>query len=379
MVQICARCILDSSIPGIRFDDERVCNYCKIHDEMEKKYPLNEMGRQKFNQLLAKIKAEGKGKRYDCIAGVSGGTDSTYCLYMAKKLGLRPLAVHLDNGWNSGIAADNIKNVVTKLDVNLRTITCDWEEFKDIQISFLKASVPDVEMPTDLAILSVLYRVAADESVRYVINGTTFRTEGRIPIGWTYMDGKYIKSVHKMFGKNKLRSFSNLTISDAFYYIFIKRITQVFLLNYIDYRKEEAKKILEKEVGWKDYGGKHYESVYTRFVSSYLLPEKFHIDKRIVEYSALVRSNQMTKDEALRKMKEDPYPKDKVGEDIDYVIKKFGFAKDEFEEIFARKPKTFLDYPTYYPVIKKLKVLINLAHRLNLSPKKFYDVDFIGR
>lgn len=346
---------------------------------MEKKYPLNEMGQQKFNQLLAKIKAEGKGKRYDCIVGVSGGTDSTYCLYMAKKLGLRPLAVHFDNGWDTDIAVDNIKNAVTKLGVDLRTITCDWEEFKDIQIAFLKASVPDVEIPTDLAILSILYQAAADEGIRYVINGTTFRTEGRIPIGWTYMDGKYIKSVHKMFGKNKLRSFPNLTISDAFYYIFVKRIRQIFLLNYIDYRKEEAKKILEKEVGWKDYGGKHYESVYTRFVSSYLLPKKFHIDKRVVEYSALVRSNQMTRDEALSKMKEEPYPEDKKREDKEYVIKKLGLTKDEFEEIFAREPKTFLDYPTYYPLIKKLKVIINLAHKLNLSPKKFYDVDFIER
>jgi len=151
MVQICARCILDSSIPGIRFDDEGICNYCKIHDEMEKKYPLNEMGQQKFNQLLAKIKAEGKGKRYDCIVGVSGGTDSTYCLYMAKKLGLRPLAVHFDNGWDTDIAVDNIKNAVTKLGVDLRTITCDWEEFKDIQIAFLSicSGCRDTNRPCD--------------------------------------------------------------------------------------------------------------------------------------------------------------------------------------------------------------------------------------
>jgi hypothetical protein len=232
MVKICSRCVSDSSIAGIRFDDKGICSYCKIQDEWEKKLPLNELGQQRLNQILEEIKAKGKNKKYDCIIGLSGGTDSTYCLYMAKKLGLRPLAVHLDNGWDSDISISNIKNKVTKLVAYLKTITCDWEEFKDIQISFLKASVPGAEIPTDIAIKSVLYRVAAEEGIHYIITGGSFRTEGKIPIAWGYMDGKYIKSVHKKFGKTKLKTFPNFTISDRFYYTYIKRIKHVNILNY---------------------------------------------------------------------------------------------------------------------------------------------------
>ena len=370
--KICSKCILDSSVPDIQFDERGVCNFCKIHDEMEKEFPLNELGQQKLSQLIGKIKAEGKTKRYDSIVGISGGTDSTYCLHMAKKLGLRPLAVHFDNGWNTDIAKNNMKNAVKKLDIDLKTVKCDWEEFKDVQISFLKASVPDVERTTDIAIFSALYRVAAEEGISYIINGNSFRTEGKIPIGWGYCDGKYIRSVHKKFGKTKLKSFPNLTISDLFFYTYVKKIKIIRLLNYIDYRKEDAKKILERELGWKGYGGHHFESIITRFVIGYLLPKKFNIDDRKVEYSALIRSNQMTREEALEKMQENPYPKEMVRGDIGYIIKKLGLAKEEFEEILARQPKTFLDYPTYYPIFKKLRFAINLAYKLNLSPVKLY-------
>jgi len=366
--KICSRCILDSGVPGIQFDAQGVCDFCKIHNEMEKEFPLNELGQQKLNQLIDKIKARGKNKKYDCVAGISGGTDSTYNLYMAKKMALRPLAVHFDNGWNSDIAINNMRNAVTKLGVDLKTITCDWEEFKDLQISFLKASVPDVERTTDIAIFSTLYRVAAKEGIEYIIIGNSFRTEGTIPTGWGYGDGKYIKSVHKIFGNTELKSFPNLTIFDLFYYALVKRIKIVRPLNYMDYRKEDVKKLLEKELGWKYYGGHHFESIITRFVGGFLCPKKFNIDKRKVEYSALVRSNQMTRDEALRKIKEEPYPEDEVRKDIEYVAQKLGLSKDAFQDLLSRPPKTFLDYPTYYPIIKTLRVPINLAYKLNLSP-----------
>jgi len=370
--KICSRCILDSSIPGIRFDDRGICNYCKIHDKLEERFPLGELGRQKLNQLIDKIKRRGKCKKYDCIVGISGGTDSTYCLYMVKKLGLRPLAVHFDNGWDSEIAINNIRNAVTKLDVDLKTIAVDWEEFKDIQISFLKASVPDVEIPTDIAIDSVLYRVAAKEGIHYIIAGHSFRTEGLQPLEWMYADGKYIKSIHKKFGKLELNNFPNLTISDLLYYIFVKRIQTVHLLNYINYNKEDARKILEKEIGWKYYGGHHYESIYTRFVASYILPKKFGIDKRKVEYSALIRSGQMTRDEALEKLKEPPISEEQAKRDKEYVLKKLELTEDEFEEIMSAEPKTFRDYPTYYPIIRALRGPIKLACKLRLLPYIFY-------
>lgn len=366
--KICSRCILDSNVPGITFDDRGVCNYCKIHDEIEKQHPLNETGQQKLNEIIEEIKSRGKDKKYDCILGVSGGTDSTYILYMAKKLGLRPLAVHVDNGWNSEIAVTNIKNAITKLDIDLHTVVLDWEEFKDLQIAFLKASVPDVEIATDHAIEAVLYRVAAEEDVHYIVQGHSFRSEGKIPVLWGYGDWRYIKSVYKTFSKTKrLKNFPKLSLFDFMYYFTIKRIKEIRLLYFMDYRKEEAKKILKDELGWRDYGGKHYESIYTRFIQSYLLPKKFNIDKRKVHFSALIRSGQMTRDEAFEKIKEPPISEVQAREDREYVIKKLGLTEEEFKEILSAELKTFLDYPTYYPVIKRLRVPIRLAYRF-VSP-----------
>ena len=372
--KICSRCISDTTIPGIRFDDRGICNFCQAHDSLDKQFPLNGLGQQKLNQLVDKIKSNGKGKKYDCIVGVSGGTDSTYCLYMTKKLGLRPLAVHLDNGWDSDIAIGNMKKAVTKLDIPLKTVTCDWDEFKDLQISFLKASTSDAEIPTDIAIISVLYRVAAEEGIHHVINGHSFRAEGLSPQGWTYMDGRYIKSVHKRFGEAKLKSFPNLTISNLLYYVLVKRIHFVPLLAYMDYRKEDAKKILARELGWTDYGGHHFESIYTRFVITNLLARKFNIDKRIVEYSAYVRSGQMPRDEALKRIEENPLSEDK--EAGEYVRNKLGLTSEEFEEILCAEAKTFLDYPTYFPLIRASRIPIKIACMLNLLPQIFYEKYF---
>lgn len=362
--KICSRCILDSSVPGIEFDERGICDYCKLQDEMEKRNPLNEIGQQKLNGMIEEIKSKGKNKKYDCILGISGGTDSTYILYMAKKLGLRPLVVHLDNGWNSEIAVSNMRNAVTKLDVDLKTVTCDWEEFKDLQIAFLKASTPDVEIPTDHAITAVLYRVAAEEDIHYIVQGHSFRTEGKNPVLWSYEDWRYIKNVYKKFGKTtRLKNFPKLSLLDYFYYFFIKKIKELRLLYFLDYRKKEAKKILKDELGWRDYGGKHYESIYTRFIQSYLLPKKFNIDKRKVYFSALIHSSQMTRDEALEKIKEPPISKEQAREDKKYVIKKLGLTEEEFEEILSAEPKTFLDYPNNYHLLKRLRAPIRMAYK----------------
>lgn len=365
----CARCISDTSIPDIRFDANGVCNYCNIHDKLAEQFPLTDLGQQKFKQLIDQIKRKGKAKRYDCIVGVSGGTDSTYCLYMAKKLGLRPLAVHFDNGWDSEIAITNMKNAVTKLDIDLKTVTCDWAEYKALQLSFLKASVPDAEMPTDIAIISMLYRVAAEEGIHYVINGHSFRAEGIMPLKWSYGDGRYMKSVHKRFGGQKLKSFPNLSIANLLYYVLVKRVQVVPLLAYIDYRKEEAKRILVQELDWTYYGGHHLESVYTAFII-YLRWKKFGIDTRKIEYSAFVRSGQMTREEALERLKE-PFREDP--ELVRHCITKLGLTSEEFDAILSAEQKTFLDYPTYYPVIKALRVPIKLACKVNLLPEIFYE------
>lgn len=372
--RICSRCILGTTVPDIKFDEKGVCNYCKIHDKFEEKYPLNENGKEKLRELINKIKLKGKNKKYDCVVGISGGTDSTYCLYLIKKMGLRPLAVHLDNGWDSQIAVDNMKKAVEKLGVDLKTIKVDWEEFRDLQIAFLKASVPDAEIPTDIAIYSILYRVAAELGVHFVLNGHSFRTEGTAPISWTYMDGKYLESVHKRFGRNKkLKSFPSLKISHLFYYVFIKGIKEYRPLEYIDYDKVEAGKILHKELGWKYYGGHHYESIYTRFVVSHILMEKFNIDKRKVSLSAHIRSGKMTKKKALEILTEKPYPDEKINEDKLYILEKLGLTKEEFDKIMSFPIQSFIDYPSYYKLIRKLRFFIKIACKLKLVPEILYE------
>ena len=367
--RICSRCISDTSIPGIRFDERGICNYCKIHDNLEDQFPLDDLGQQKLNQLVKEIKRKGENKRYNCIVGLSGGTDSTYCLYISKKLGLKPLAVHFDNGWDTEIAKKNMKNAVTKLDVELKTVTCDWDEYKELQISFLKASVPDAEMPTDIAIISALYRAAAEAGIHYVINGHSFRAEGIMPLRWSYGDGRYIKSVHRKFGVTKLKNFPNLSIANLLHYVFVKRVHIVPLLAYIDYNKEDAKRVLEQELDWTYYGGHHFESEYTTFII-YLRGKKFGIDTRKIEYSALVRSGQKRREEALALI-EAPFIEDT--ELVRACITKLGLSNAEFEAILAAEPKTFIDYPTYYTIIRALRVPIKLACRVNLLPAIFYE------
>jgi len=369
--RVCSRCISDSGIPGIKFDDNGVCNYCYTHNELDKQFPLDEIGQQMLNRLIEKIEENGSGKEYNCIVGVSGGRDSTYTLYQAKKLGLRTLAVHFDNGWNSEIAVDNIKKVTEALGVDLHTVVADWEEFKDLQKAFLKASVSDAEVPTDYVIISVLFQTADEMGIKYVLNGHSFRTEGIAPLGWTYMDGRYIKSVQKRYGKIKLTSFPIISLSKLVYYTLIKGIKYVPLLQYFDYRQKEAGEIISKEVGWKYYGGHHHESIYTHFFQSYLLPTKFNIDKRKLEYSALIRSGQMERDAAMKEIEENPYPYDK--EIVEYTIAKLGFTDEEFQEILNARQRTFREYPSYYNIIKASRIPIKLACDLNILPRIFYE------
>ena len=370
-IRVCARCVCDTTIPGIRFDERGVCQFCKIHDELERQFPQGDMGQQLLSPLVDRIKAKGKNQTYDCVVGVSGGRDSTYTLYTAVRLGLRPLAVHFDNGWNSEIGVSNLKNATTRLDVDLYTHVADWEEFKDLQLAFLKASVSDAEIPTDVAILGALHQAAAQEGIQYIINGHSFRTEGVAPIGWTYMDGKYINSVQKQFGcRPKPRTVPNFTLRELLYYILVKRIKTVPLLNYVEYDQQEVGEMLEREVGWIYYGGHHHESHYTHFFQSFLLPQKFNIDKRKVEYSALVRSGQMARDEALKEICEKPYPYDQ--ELVDYTIKKLGLSPAEFEEIMTAEIRTFHDYPTYFPLMRRLRLPVKIATDLNLLPSLLY-------
>ena len=375
--KVCARCIMDDTIKGIIFDENGICTFCHIHDELEKSFPMNADTPKHLQKIVDKIKRDGKGKKYDCILGVSGGRDSTYTLYSAVKLGLRPLAVHFDNGWNSDYAVQNIKNACNKLNVDLYTHVADWEEFKDMQRAFLEASVPDAEVPTDWVIFSVLFREAAREGVKYIIQGHSFRTEGTTPLTWTYMDGKYVNYIHKKFGKKKIKSFPVMSMIDYLYYTFIRRIRQVRMLYYLPYNEEEILEKLTREVGWQSYGGKHHESKYTGFFQSFILTRKFNIDKRKLHYSALLRNGQMTREEALAKVQKDPYDGGKAT--LDYCLKKLDYTHEEFEAIMNEKPKLFLDYKSYYSLVRKMEKPILWGTKVGIIPdtvyRKFFKFD----
>jgi N-acetyl sugar amidotransferase len=368
---ICSRCILDTTVSDIWFSESGVCKYCQIHDEMEHLHPLNDHTKEVLHALIKKIKKTGRNKKYDCIAGVSGGRDSSYTLLTAVKLGLRPLAVHFDNGWNSDISVQNIKKACEKLDVDLYTIVADWEEFKDLQVSFLKASTPDADIPTDYAIYSVLYDIARKEGIKFILNGHSFRTEGTSPISWTYMDPLYVRSVHKKFGRIKrFKSFPHMTLLKLQYYIWVKKIREIRLMEFIDYRKKEVDSILTKELDWQYYGGHHHENLYTRFFQSYYLPKKFNIDKRKTELSALIRSGQITRDAAIKEIETAPYVYDE--KTVVYAYSKLGLSKEEFFKIMNLPPKTHDDYPTYLPLIRFLRKPIRMAAKLKLIPHILY-------
>lgn len=357
---------MDTTDPDIVFDDQGICNHCRRYDRIhaERVIPPAERERH-LAAFTAEIKAAGAGKQYDCIIGVSGGVDSTYVAWLVKQAGLRPLAVHLDNGWNSELAVANIEKTLNTLGIDLYTHVIDWEEFRDLQVSFLKASTPDGEVPTDHAIFALLYRLAADHGVRYVITGTNVSTEGVLPEKWGYgyFDWRYVKDVHRRFGKSKLTTYPRFSLLKLAYYMFVRRIRMVSILNFIDYDKQRAMETLQKDLGWVYYGGKHYESIYTRFYQAYLLPQKFDIDKRKAHYSGLICSGQMTREQALALMREPVYPPQLLEQDREYTIKKLQFTEEQFGAIMSAPLKTFLDYRTSHRLFEWAKSLLNTARQ----------------
>lgn len=360
---------MDETVPDIFFDAKGKCNYCKFHNKLAQAYPRGQKGKKKFDKLIKKMKKDGKNKKYDCIIGISGGTDSTYLLYLVKKLGLRPLAVNIDNGWHAEIAINNTKKAVSKLGVDLKTYVIDWEEMKDIHVSLMKAALPWPDGASDIAITSGLYRVADQEDIKYILIGHDFRTEGKQPDEWTHVDGRMIKAILKKIGKVKIKSYPNLTIFKLLYYGIFKGIKNVRPYWYLEYNKSAAKKIIEKELDWQYYGEHHHESIYTRFMLGYWLIKKFNIDKRKVTYSALIRSGEMTREKALNRLKQPPYNPQKIENDKNYVLKKLNITEKEFEKIWNNPNKSFNDYPSYYPLFKKYKRLTKFGLSLVMPIK----------
>lgn len=346
--QQCTRCIMDTTDSEIVFDDKGHCNHCNVYFEEDKYYSYK--GKEtdlQLEKLVSKIKEDGKNSDYDCMVGVSGGVDSTYVAYLTKKLGLRVLTFHFDNGWNSELAVKNVENIVKKLDFDYQTWVVDWEEFKDLQLSFLKSSVANAETPSDHAFLAASYKLCSKYNIKYILSGSNFATEGILPNSWGYnaKDVKHLKAIHKIFGKIPFKTYPLLGFYREVYYTYIKKIKMIRLLNYVPYVKEDAMKIIQNELGWVYYGGKHYESVFTRFFQAYYLPKKFNYDKRLAHLSTLICSGQISREDALKEMQIETYPAELLEQDKEYVMKKLGLNKLELEEIIEAPAKTYSDYP----------------------------------
>lgn len=354
--QVCTNCVMDTTDPEITFDENGRCDYC---DNYYKKILPSwdpEGGKEKLKELTEKIKKAGRGKKYDCIIGLSGGVDSSYLAYYAKEvLGLRPLMLTVDTGWNLNVANENVYKIIRKLGIDLETVVVDWEEMKDIQIAFLKAQVPYQDLTQDHAIFAGLYNYAAKHGMKYVLTGANFSMEGvKPPYEWVYInDLRLVKSIHKKFGKIKLKTFPMAgMLRYRLYYRYIKGMKIVHPLNLIPYKKEEVLKELEEKFGWVQYENKHYENIFTRFYEGYWLPKKFGYDKRKCYYSILILNGQMTREKAFELLNNSPYDENQAMQDMEYIAEKFDMTKEEFLELMQGENKTYRDYKNSAFILK---------------------------
>lgn len=365
----CLRCIMDATAADIRFDADGICTYCT--DFIERKRHVLEIApaerERKFQDLLAKVRENGRGKPYDCIVGVSGGVDSSWVLVKAVENGLRPLAVHMDNGWNSELAQNNIANLVRTLNVDLHTHVIDWPEIRGLMEAFFSADVLDVELLYDNAMLAVNFRQAAKYGLRYLLSGLNTATEGmRMPANWNWnkWDKRNIVGISRRFGGPKLRTFPAIGSLELIRYTFLNKISWVPFLDFTDFRKADAVARLTAEFGYKPYAYKHYESVFTRFYQGYILPEKFGIDKRKVHLSTLIMTGEMTRDEAVASTAGIAYPSEKDLEaDKRYFIKKMLWTPEKLAAYIARPEKKHDAYPSE---AKYFDQMVRLYRRLNL-------------
>jgi N-acetyl sugar amidotransferase len=363
--QQCSISVLDTiDDPHMRFDAEGRSHYYHEYVVAEREHVrTGEEGRRELEQLADRIRATGRGKPYDIIIGLSGGVDSTYVAYITKQLGLRPLAVHFDNGWNSELAVKNIENIVCRLGFDLVTYVIDWEEFRDLQLAYLKASVVDIEVVTDHAIFATLYRLAAKHGIQAILSGTNVVTEQVLPPHWIYnkTDHVNIRAIHAEFGSVPLRTYPFMNLKVKKYHQMVRGIRTHSILNYVDYNKARVKRIITDELGWRDYGGKHYESIFTRFYQGHILPTKFGIDKRKAHLSNLIFSGQITKNEALAELSQPIYDVAQLEADYRFVLKKLELSEEEFAELMSRPPRPHTDFAIErsvydaYPVLRPFR------------------------
>jgi len=358
----CTNCLFDSGDGHISFDEHGVCNYCREYIRKEKHRPIEKQQLVKLEKMVTQIKRTSKAKDYDCIVGLSGGLDSSYLLYYARQLGLNPLAVHYDCGWNTEKAVKNIELLLTALSIDLHTYVVDWEEFRDVQLAYLKAGVVDLEIPTDHSFMAALYHVAAKYKIRHILTGHNIVTESVMPHSWVYNkgDATNLRSIHKKYGTiAKLRSFPTLGLWRKFYYYNVLGIENHCPLNYINYNKEAAKAILADAIDWQPHPVKHGESVWTRFYQCYILPNRFGIDKRKAHLSNLICSGQVNKQEAMEELRKPVYDEDLLKTDMEFILKKFDITSAQMEEFMRQPQKKHEDFSTD----RRIKTLYNLLQR----------------
>jgi N-acetyl sugar amidotransferase len=355
--QVCTNCVMDTTDTKIVFDENGVCDHCNdFYKNILPNWHTDERGRAELEKIAKKIKAEGKGRNFDCIIGMSGGIDSSYLTWWSKELGLRPLVFHVDAGWNSQQAVNNIEALVDKLGLDLYTEVIDWEEMKDLQLAYFKAGVPHIDTPQDHAFFATMYRFAEKHNIKYILTGANYSTECiRNPIEWMYYqsDLTQLKDIHKKFGTRPLKNFPTTSILKHKVYLrYIRGIQVVTPLNYVPYHKEEAMQLLVEKFGWQRYPQKHFESRFTRFYEGYWLPMKFGYDTRKVQFSSLILTKQMTREEAIEKLKTPPYDPSTIEHDFEFVATKLGISVKELRGYFDAPNKSYKDYKTQESLYK---------------------------
>lgn len=354
--QVCTRCVMDTSAPDIAFDADGRCSYCRDFESRAAStiFASADVKRAKLDALVARIKQQGRGRAYDCIVGVSGGVDSSWVLVQAMELGLRPLAVHMDNGWNSELAQSNISNLIRTLGVDLYTHVIEWHEYRRLMDAFFRSHVVDVELLYDNAMIAVNYRLAARFGVRAILAGTNQATEGmRMPRAWNWLkhDGRQIRAISRRFGGPPIRTFPAIGTLEFIWHEVVRGIRWHSFLDLLDYQKSVALARLQRDFAYKPYPYKHYESVFTRFYQGHLLPVKFGVDKRRVHFSTLIVSGQMTREDAVKGLEGIAYPSPLALErDIRYFLKKMRWTREQLDEYLGSPPVAHDAYPTERPL-----------------------------
>lgn len=366
--QECVKCVMDTSDPLIEFDEHGVCSHCRMYEAYVANLGTEDQCKTRLEALVTHLRKAGKGKDYDCIMGLSGGVDSSYLAWFAvKRLGLRPLVVHVDTGWNSELAVSNIQNIVQRLGLDLHTLVIDWNEIKDLQQAYFRSGVANLDVPQDHAFIASLYKEAKKFGIKDILNGGNMQTESILPTAWGYdaSDPKSLLSIHRAYGKDRLKSYPiHSTFAKLIYYPFIAKMRTHRPLEWINYNKHEAKQVLITELGWRDYGGKHYESVFTKFFQAHYLPTKFGYDKKMAHLSSLVVSGQISRAQAQDELALPLYDPVELAEDKMFWVKKLGLSMQEYDEVMKEAPRFYSDYPNNENFYKWMKQNLNFLGRI---------------